>query len=70
MNLAYEIDLPLTFTANCASNMLYHLWYLVSLTIWNYVIVILNYRSHFFYQQRPNWLFGHYRALTSLLGKN
>ena len=25
--------------------------------------------SHFFFQQRWNWLFGHYRTLSCLLGK-
>ena len=25
--------------------------------------------AHFFCQQTPDWVFGHYRTLTSLLGK-
>ena len=25
------------------------------------------YTSHFFYQQRLNWLFGHHKTLTTLL---
>ena len=31
--------------------------------------ITISYTSHFFNQQRSNWLFGNYRTLTCLLGK-
>ena len=37
--------------------------------IWNYSMLCLFIVYHIFYQQMLNWLFGHSRTLTTLLGR-
>ena len=44
-------------------------WYLVSLTIWSYILLQLSIIDLMFYQQKSNWLFEHYRTLPFLLGQ-
>jgi hypothetical protein len=49
---------------------LHWLYYLMWLTIWRCAVLELSKTSHFiFYRSWSNWLFGHYRTPTSLLGK-
>ena len=54
-----------------APSTLHGLWYLVSLTIPELHCATTFYYRSYFYQQRSNWFFEHYklRTLTSLLGK-
>jgi hypothetical protein len=44
-------------------------FYFMSLTIWNYAMLALFIGYLIFCQQKSSWLFGHYRIITSLLGK-
>ena len=54
------------------TTLLHKIWYLVSLTIWNYKMLYTHTHTHthtmhfIFYQQMLNWLFGHYMTSTTL----
>ena len=43
---------------------------LVTLPTWNYTMLYIWTKYFKFYQQMSNGLFGHYRILTTLLGKS
>ena len=45
-------------------------WCKPALIIWTYIVLWYFILDMIFYQQRSNWLFGHYRELTSSPSKN